>query len=150
MFKCAWVNQRGIRKEDLDFIQVELERLGHKNDPFIMASHAKQVFYVQDQLNPKLSIVISTRYKGVNVEEFVDDSLVFEGNHTFENTVPAADLFDNNYESQSVFLRNNDGVWTEDNTKELNKKTKKNANPREEDNPLDDESSTEDENSSGG
>ncbi|MCL7040830.1 hypothetical protein MKW94_024235, partial [Papaver nudicaule] len=39
VFKCAWVNQHGISKDDLDFTRADLGRIGHKTDPFILASH---------------------------------------------------------------------------------------------------------------
>ncbi len=47
VFKCNWVNSNGgVKVDELGFILVDLERKGHKDDPFILASQAKQVFYV--------------------------------------------------------------------------------------------------------
>nr|GEV28678.1 putative ribonuclease H-like domain-containing protein [Tanacetum cinerariifolium] len=51
LFKCDWVNHRaGEVKHDpnLGYTLVDLNSLGHKNDPFILASQARQVFYVKD------------------------------------------------------------------------------------------------------
>ncbi|KAJ9538977.1 hypothetical protein OSB04_031710 [Centaurea solstitialis] len=45
LFKCDWVdNKRGVKKDSLGYNLVELSRLGHKDDPFILASQAKHVF----------------------------------------------------------------------------------------------------------
>lgn len=52
MFKCDWVDSRnGVKVDELGFTLVDLNRIGHTSDPFILASQAKQVFYVQDQLD---------------------------------------------------------------------------------------------------
>ena len=53
VFKCNQVNNNGgVKVDELGLILVDLERKRHKNDPFILASQAKQVFYVQDPENP--------------------------------------------------------------------------------------------------
>ncbi|GJT72114.1 putative transposon, En/Spm-like protein [Tanacetum coccineum] len=54
LFKCDWVNHRaGEVKRDttLGYTLVDLNNLGHKVDPFILASQARQVFYVKDQID---------------------------------------------------------------------------------------------------
>lgn len=39
VFKCDWVDiNKGIKVDDLGFTLVELSRIGHKNDSFILAS----------------------------------------------------------------------------------------------------------------
>ena len=44
IFKCNWVNSNGgVKIDELGFILVDLERKGHREDPFILASQAKQV-----------------------------------------------------------------------------------------------------------
>ena len=50
MLKCDWVQNSCVKKDELGFILVDLNRLGYKSDPFILASQAKQVFYVNDQI----------------------------------------------------------------------------------------------------
>ncbi|RVW20636.1 hypothetical protein CK203_109088 [Vitis vinifera] len=50
VFKCDWVdNRNGIKADDLGFTLVDFNKTAHKSNPFILASQAKQVFYVQDQ-----------------------------------------------------------------------------------------------------
>ncbi|XP_057425762.1 uncharacterized protein LOC130719140 [Lotus japonicus] len=58
VFGCRWVdNNNGVRIDDLGFTQVDLNRVGYKNDPFILASQAEQVFFVTDPADKKWSIV---------------------------------------------------------------------------------------------
>ncbi|RVW84608.1 hypothetical protein CK203_048116 [Vitis vinifera] len=64
IFKCDWVdNKNGIKVDDLGFTLVDFNKIAHKSDPFILTSQAKQVFYVQDQLDPRWSVVLSTPQK---------------------------------------------------------------------------------------
>ena len=49
VFKCDWVEyNNGLRIDEDGFTLVDLQRKGYKSDPFILASQAKQVFYIQD------------------------------------------------------------------------------------------------------
>ncbi|KDO40869.1 hypothetical protein CISIN_1g041654mg, partial [Citrus sinensis] len=57
LFKCDWVDDRGVNVDELGFTVVNLDRTGYKSDCFILASHAKQVFYVKDQLDNSKSVV---------------------------------------------------------------------------------------------
>ena len=59
VFKCVWVDSRWVKIDDLGFTIVYRNCVGHKSDCFILASHAKKVFYVKDQVDPKKSIVCS-------------------------------------------------------------------------------------------
>ncbi|GJR11198.1 retrovirus-related pol polyprotein from transposon TNT 1-94 [Tanacetum coccineum] len=66
LFKCDWVNHEvgGVKHDpNLGYTLVDLNSLGHKDDPFILASQARQVFYVKDQIDKKLSIVFRTPTK---------------------------------------------------------------------------------------
>nr|GEV61808.1 hypothetical protein [Tanacetum cinerariifolium] len=62
LFKCDWVNHRasGVKHDTLGYILVDLNNLGDKVNPFILASQARQVFYVKDQIDKELSIVFKT------------------------------------------------------------------------------------------
>ena len=66
------------------FTIVDLEKLGYKNDPFILANQATQVFYVEDPLNSKCHIVLHSKRRIVSVQDVVDEE---EFNH-FEETPP--------------------------------------------------------------
>ncbi|XP_031127589.1 uncharacterized protein LOC116029686 [Ipomoea triloba] len=43
LFRCSWVdNIRGVRIDDLGFTLVDFDQLGYQDEPFILASQAKQ------------------------------------------------------------------------------------------------------------
>ena len=66
-FKCNWVNSNdGVKFDELCFILVDLKSKGHKDDPFILASQVKQVFYVQDPENQRMSCVIGNSHGNFN------------------------------------------------------------------------------------
>jgi len=73
IFKCKWVDSNTrVQTNDVGFMLVDLKKLAYHNDPFIMAVHAKQVFYVQDPYDERWSVVLHRKTIGVNVED--DDS----------------------------------------------------------------------------
>ncbi|MCL7046066.1 hypothetical protein MKW94_014038 [Papaver nudicaule] len=52
VFFCDWVDSGyGVKTDELGYKLVDLYRLGHKKDPFILAAQANQVFYVKEQGN---------------------------------------------------------------------------------------------------
>ena len=68
LFKCDWVdNSRGlIEQDDFGFTLVNFNHLLYPrhqktDEPFILASQAKQVFFVQDLLDKDWHIVIKTK-----------------------------------------------------------------------------------------
>ena len=55
--KCDWVeSNNGIKIDKLGFTCVNLSKVGHEDDPFILASQANQVFYVDDPMERGWSI----------------------------------------------------------------------------------------------
>ena len=51
IFKCDWVeSNNGIKVDKLGFTCINLSKLGHKYDPFILASQVNQMFYVDDPM----------------------------------------------------------------------------------------------------
>jgi hypothetical protein len=107
LFMCDWVDNRiGVKQDKLGYTLVELNKLGHKDDPFIMASQARQVFYVKDQLDKKNSIVFNMpprnyrdSYNDVN-EEF--STLILPYN---DNVLPPVDPLDLGNESRDDYFR---------------------------------------------
>ncbi|GJW28230.1 putative transposon, En/Spm-like protein [Tanacetum coccineum] len=65
------VRAGGVKRDNLGYTLVDLNNLGHKVDPFILASQARQVFYVKDQIDKKLSIVFKTPPK--NYKDMYDE-----------------------------------------------------------------------------
>ncbi|XP_022039410.1 uncharacterized protein LOC110942026 [Helianthus annuus] len=107
LFLCDWVeNRNGVKQDSLGYTLVELNKLGHKDDPFILASQARQVFYVKDQLDKKMSIVFMTPPK--NYRDSYDDvdeefsTVIFPHN---DNILPRVDPLDMGNESRDDYYR---------------------------------------------
>ncbi|XP_026417227.1 uncharacterized protein LOC113312705 [Papaver somniferum] len=106
LFKCNWVdNKRGVKRDAIGYKIVDLTMLGYKNDPFILASQDKQVFYVKHQLDKKKSIVFVAPPKNYrdddgNDEEF--STVFFSGN---DNILPSVDPQDLGKESRNDYFR---------------------------------------------
>ena len=61
LFKCEWFNSespRGMKTDEYGFTMVNFNRLGFKDDPFILAS---QAFYVEDTIEKDWHIVVRTQ-----------------------------------------------------------------------------------------
>ena len=66
VFKCQWVNGNvGLRQDKLGFTLVDLQRIGYKDEPFIMAAQARQVFYVEDPSDSTWSVVLQGKTSGI-------------------------------------------------------------------------------------
>ncbi|XP_029128611.1 uncharacterized protein LOC109806195 [Cajanus cajan] len=74
VFKCKWVDgNTGVRTDDLGFTLVDLNKVGYKDEPFIMAYQARQIFYVKDPCNEKWSVVLEGRtMHGTHEDESLD------------------------------------------------------------------------------
>lgn len=70
VFKCKWIDiNSGVKTDEFGFTLVDLEKIAYTDEPFIMASQAKQVFYVCDPSNKKWSVVL----QGKNIHEHNDN-----------------------------------------------------------------------------
>ncbi|XP_073030675.1 uncharacterized protein [Primulina eburnea] len=60
LFKCVWVaNDKGvINNDECGFTLVNMNKIGHKNYSFVLASQVNQVFYIDDPLQKGWSIVL--------------------------------------------------------------------------------------------
>ena len=117
VFKCDWVdNNNNIKVDELGFTLVDLTKVAYKSDSFILASQAKQVFYVQDQLEPRWSIVLSQ--KDFLHKEGVDDLIeVPAEHHPSISTIPKIYSFDDMDDSQAICMReDSEGIWIENNS----------------------------------
>ena len=117
VFKCDWVdNNNGIKVDELGLTLVDLTKVAYKSDSFILASQAKQVFYVQDQLEPRWSIVLSQ--KDFIHKEGVDDLIeVPAEHHPSISTIPKIYSFDDMDDSQAICIReDSEGIWIENNS----------------------------------
>lgn len=115
LFKCDWVeSSKGIKVDELGFTLVKLNRLGHSNDPFVLATHVKQVFYIEDPLDTDWSVVVrclDRDYEGTLADEESDQIEV--EHQPFIPTMPSVDTFDDLVGHQpSIHIRDgNEGIW---------------------------------------
>ncbi|KAL8156659.1 hypothetical protein AgCh_001665 [Apium graveolens] len=59
LFKCKWFDiRRGVRVDESGFTLVDFNRFGHEDDPFILATQVKQLFYIRDPADVRWSIVL--------------------------------------------------------------------------------------------
>ena len=72
-FKCDWVeSNNGIKNDKLGFTCVNLSKVRHKDDPFILVSQANQVFYVDDPMESRWSIALSTEPRNISLDNEQD------------------------------------------------------------------------------
>lgn len=81
--------------DDLEFTLINLSRIGHKRDQFVVATQAKQVFYIEDPLDYRWFVVVLTRDRDYcscdNDEELVDNS---DDHQPFSRGLPDVETFD--------------------------------------------------------
>ena len=93
LFKCQWVKNPtgGITTDKFGMTTVDLNKIGYKDEPFVLANDVTQVFYVKDMSSkppiikksddkgvvnnePKRHIVLPGKRKIVGVEDKTDIS----------------------------------------------------------------------------
>jgi hypothetical protein len=59
LFHCNWVDAiKGVVQDKYKFISVDLNHQGYKLEPFMLAKHIAQVFYVTNTTNKRLNVGI--------------------------------------------------------------------------------------------
>ncbi|KAM6597102.1 hypothetical protein CsatA_007626 [Cannabis sativa] len=84
LFKCDWISRSGIKKEK-DCTRVNLSKLMREDEPFILASQAEQVMYVEDlkhigwhvalKINPRDYYNMSVQSHDENVESYLQSEM---------------------------------------------------------------------------
>ncbi|XP_045791642.1 uncharacterized protein LOC123886360 [Trifolium pratense] len=110
LFKCKWIDiNNGVRIDELGFTIVDLCKLAYKDEPFIMASQAKQVFYVKDPSNERWSVVL----QGKNVHgSYENQELDISEIPPFSSDVPT--FIEENEEDDvhaAIRLDHDEGIW---------------------------------------
>ena len=75
VFKCKWVKNDGpdgVEVDNYGFTIVDLATNGFADEPFVLAKHVTQIFYVQDPINPSKHIVLQSKRRILGVDN-VDD-----------------------------------------------------------------------------
>ena len=57
-FICKWVGDNYVKVNSNGAIAIHFIRIGNMNDPFILTTQAKQVFYTTDPNDLELSLVV--------------------------------------------------------------------------------------------
>lgn len=119
VFLCDWVHSGyGVKTDELGYTLVDLNRLGHKKDPFILPSQANQVFYVEDQGDPRWSVVISCPLNDYmdddDVDEIVEDKLMSENRRPEDNmAVDMSSLYVDDDSDTSYFRDDGKGIYVD-------------------------------------
>ena len=73
MFLCKWVKHPdGVEVDDYGLTIVNLDNVGHKDEPWILARTVEQVFYVLDPKDNKKYIVVPGKQRIVGVDNVED------------------------------------------------------------------------------
>ncbi|CAM8885163.1 unnamed protein product [Rhodiola kirilowii] len=112
VFKCKWVNNSAVHIDEFGMTFVDFRREGSKDEPFIMAEQARQVFYIKDPSNNNHYVVINGKQQlisGTSEEMNVDCLLVC-------TTVPVHN--DDSEVDDEIQLREDhgEGIWIDKET----------------------------------
>ena len=109
LFKCDWwdvINVgRGIKRDEYGYISVNFTRMLYTDEPFVLASQAKQVFYVKDSNESDWYTVVQTQPRDLyqTSREISNDSEPFQQIESYDDHLPISDLVD---EDMIVWNRN--------------------------------------------
>ncbi|CAL8119911.1 unnamed protein product [Prunus armeniaca] len=96
VLRCDWIdNTSGLVVDELGFTLVDLSKIGHRNDQFVMASQVKQVFYVDDPMHRGWLVVLSMpnrEYNDVIGDDVLGDTRI--ECEPFTRGIPNVDTFD--------------------------------------------------------
>ncbi|CAL2256778.1 unnamed protein product [Prunus armeniaca] len=96
VLRCDWIdNTSGLVLDELGFALVDLSKIGHRNDQFVMASQVKQVFYVDDPMHRGWSVMLSMPNKEYN--DVIGDDVLGDTRiecEPFTREIPNVDTFD--------------------------------------------------------
>jgi len=110
VFKYKWVDSNtGVHVDDLGFTLVDLAKIDSKENLFIMAYQAKQVFYVKDPSNERWSFVIQERTE-YDVDNH-DDSIVQHADNSFSRHFPPINEENDVDEVHVTRSDHNEGIW---------------------------------------
>src|ERR1051325_5773609 len=84
------------------FLQVDLNRVGYKDEPFILPSQAKQVFYVNDLTSTKWSIVLLSN-------KVIDEKIEDQGDIGVD--IESFTRNDQNENESCIRNDHNEGIW---------------------------------------
>ncbi|CAL2255903.1 unnamed protein product [Prunus armeniaca] len=96
VFRCDWIdNTSGLVVDELEFTLVDLSKIGHRNDQFVLASQVKQVVFVDDPMHRDWSVVLSMPNREYN--DVIGDDVLGDVRiecEPFTRGMPNVDTFD--------------------------------------------------------
>ncbi|KAI3682163.1 hypothetical protein L2E82_50097 [Cichorium intybus] len=112
MLKCKWVdNRRGVDVDNDGFTTVDLSTNGYVSEPFILATQATQVFFVEDPEDSTCHIVLHGKRRIVGVQNVADEEEYnqFDELPPFSIGIPSSDV----HIDDTAYLRSdhNEGIW---------------------------------------
>ena len=116
LFMCKWVdNRRGVKVDDDDFILVDFNKAGYKDDPFILARQAAQVFYVTDSADHSRHVVLFGKRRIIGIDNVEDE----EAYNHFDKIPPFSTgmtslLAAEDNETGHMCIDHNEGEWVEE------------------------------------
>ncbi|KAG8373557.1 hypothetical protein BUALT_Bualt11G0036900 [Buddleja alternifolia] len=73
LFKCDWFEGKSVQKDKYSYTSINTSKPWKNNEPYVLASQAQQVFYVNDiKLGNDLKIVIEAQ---VEMQDFTSDHI---------------------------------------------------------------------------
>ncbi|XP_058784049.1 uncharacterized protein LOC131658813 [Vicia villosa] len=112
VFKCKWVDidiNSGVRIGEFGVTLVDLSKLAYADEPFIMASQAKQVFYVTDPCNKRWSVVLQGKVH--DSDENQDANLDISETPPFSTNVPTFIEEDVEDDVHAIRIDHEEGIW---------------------------------------
>nr|AAM08512.1 Putative transposase [Oryza sativa Japonica Group] len=120
LFRCQWVRLTGggVTIDDSGMTNVDLNKVGYSDEPFVLANDVTHVFYVKDMSSkgkkvkgpdePKRHVVLPGKRKIVGVEDKTDEDYdQFDGQPPFTVTI-----------DPSILLSNEDTLYSHSDHKE--------------------------------
>ncbi|CAL8168684.1 unnamed protein product [Prunus armeniaca] len=88
VFRCDWIDSTsGLVVDELGFTLVDLSKIGHSNDQFVLVSQVKQVFFVDNPMHRSWSVVLSMpnrEYNDVIGDDVLGDVRELSVSHLLE------------------------------------------------------------------
>jgi hypothetical protein len=110
VFKCRWVRPGvGVDVTDpMGFTRVDLNNVGCKDDTFILASQAQQIFYVDDPIDSKWSIVLQGK------KYFFEDEIDCQDKESRLEFPSAFPALSGGTRNVGVRREHDDGMWVDE------------------------------------
>ncbi|KAL3619812.1 hypothetical protein CASFOL_034724 [Castilleja foliolosa] len=110
VFKCKWAANTGVKVDELGVRLVDFSKVGSKNDQFIMACQAKQIFYVTDPSNKKISVVCNGK-RIISSDENDDSNLDINEIPAFSSGLPDIDSEHEIDDVHAIRVDHCEGIW---------------------------------------